>query len=287
MSKAASIVGLGVGGTALSLGGAYMLGAFDSDLHLNIPISLEEFKKEKGKEIFSDYFPDVVWDFKTEGESWAKDKPKTDFLGTTSTDAKSRLVVNWEKFKCASEGDNNSKKSGRIRWLWTFVNGHKGLVLYASAESATSADSKLDIKGVIYVLEKGTETNSKWQIKYNQQSNSSSTPIDSFDDKLPTPSTTFTTNLKVKNYWGFLDSSALTNLCKKTTQDNGTQEIESSLRESWNWTPGTGTDVTATPLDWDTTEHKWLDSFYGTMNPKLSDLFTNFKGSWKEEYSIK
>lgn len=95
MSKAAAITGLGAGGTALSLGGAYMLGAFDSDKNIYIPVSLQEFQKDDGKRVVSHYFPDVEWGSGKEGEEWSKNKPQTDFLTKdTSATGEGRLVVN-------------------------------------------------------------------------------------------------------------------------------------------------------------------------------------------------
>lgn len=95
MSKAAAITGLGAGGTALSLGGAYMLGAFDSDKNLEIPISLQEFQKDDGKKAVSYYFSDVEWGSGKEGEEWSKDKPQADFLTKdTSATGEGRLLVN-------------------------------------------------------------------------------------------------------------------------------------------------------------------------------------------------
>lgn len=154
MSKPAMFIGLGAGGTALSLGGAYMLGAFDSDKNIEIPISLQEFQKDDGKNVVSHYFPDVEWGSDKEGEEWSKDKPKSDFL-TQDTSAKEKggLWVNWEKFKCSP--DESGKYWGRIRWLLTFVKKDKGLILYVSAKPSSDTDSKLSVEGIVYALEKG------------------------------------------------------------------------------------------------------------------------------------
>lgn len=113
MTKATAAAGVGATGTILT-GGAYVLGAFDSKSNphlLDIPLSLEEGLKKETK-IISSYFPDLS--FKEEGEAWATDKPKTDFLGTQDNEARGRLVVNWEKYR--SNADQSDKKwSGGIR----------------------------------------------------------------------------------------------------------------------------------------------------------------------------
>lgn len=61
MGKLAVLLTLGVAGSVVSVGGAYMLGAFGSGhKNIDIPVSLQDFVVgEGGRNIISGHFPGV------------------------------------------------------------------------------------------------------------------------------------------------------------------------------------------------------------------------------------
>lgn len=122
---------------------------------------------------------------------------------------------------------------------------------------ATSEDSKLDVEGVIYTLSsdetKGQDDSKEWKIKHNKKI-ADNLKIDDADNKFPVVGDIFKNSLKVKEYWGFLDSSKkLTDVCKleTITEDKSTEKF----RGSWVWTKE-GEGASHKPLAWSKDDHK-------------------------------
>lgn len=294
MSKLLPLLLVGTGAAVVSVGGVYLLnGSAASQEEIISPeltfTDLATFKSERGVACSKKYFKDT--DYGTLGQAIDTDKSvdANDLKGTSKagTIPKSCLVINWERTD--STDTQEQKWTGVLKWLWSFVNGDRGFVMF-SIIKPSATEKHFDLEGGIYFL---AQENKTWKIKKHKEVSGTSKTIeaDNFDNSFPQVGDGLDGTDPSQPHWGFISGKAeLDKLCGKNAsgcpKNPVQQKTSSPFKEVWKWIANPK-ETQKTPNMWSKSFDKNLSGLFGEDG--FSNFFTNsfssFKGTWKKQSS--
>lgn len=308
MGKLAALLATGCGASAASVGGVLLFrgeaGTAQSTQRNEENLSstgaaatvlddlsfrtLQEFKKEKGGSCPTNYFLNLSYENLTGVISGSAPVNESDLQSSSTEEGhpKSCLIINWEKITSTNKSDSTKDKwTGNFRFLWSFVNGNRGFVMFYTTKPSEK-DKQFDLEGGIYFVVNEDEN---WKIKKHKEISDTSKHLDqsSFGKSFPETAGGFDgLDEEHKTNWGFVKANTeLEGVCKEGNSDCPSAEAnKTDFKGVWNWQ----VDVTngiSNPDKWNKKFKENLNYLFGNDGFNISNAFETFKGSWKKQVS--